>query len=271
MSELVMIDFQQDGYFTYPNPVETARAETNLDNASLVWLRAFAAAREGKFEGIGQLVEDLSGLRNPGQLRKTYAELVGDAGLDSHIELVRLMLSDRDNSLGNSTARLYAGILAAVGKLADVPTLLDTYLRMRADKDSEIIPVWISDMIEPDGEESPRPSDYFDIEDYYSSVMSRYETLVEELGSAEIHVLEGATFGVVSLAHTMVNRLNLDDFIPEYRQRFEASTGIDCRSFYRDGRFQPLKAAAILEDFINGPAPERFEEGVRYFFGHRIQ
>jgi hypothetical protein len=57
---------------------------------------------------------------------------------------------------------------------------------------------------------------------------------------------------------------------PFYRRRFEASTGIDCSGFYKDRNFQPLTAAAILEDFLESPEVARYEEGVRYFFGHRI-
>jgi hypothetical protein len=264
-----MIDFQAGGYFTYPDPIGTVCSETDLDDASVKWLRAFAAAREGSFDGVAQLLEVFPDIQRP-LLRHTYAQLLGDAGPESCIDSVRLKLRDTDNPVDSTMARRFGRILAEAGKLADVPLLLDIYLRIRADKDSEIFPVWIAALIELDPEVFCDPSDYFDIEDYRGDVMSRYESLVEALGSSEVYVFEGAPFGVVRLAHMMINRLREEDFTPEYRQRFEASTGIDCRSFYRDGRFQPLNAAAILEDFIRGPESERFEEGVRYFFGHRI-
>ncbi|NJK31974.1 MAG: hypothetical protein HC927_05885 [Deltaproteobacteria bacterium] len=55
-----------------------------------------------------------------------------------------------------------------------------------------------------------------------------------------------------------------------FRRRFEASTGIDCSEFYSDGEFFPLVAAARLEAWIDSPEADRYEPGVRYFFGHRI-
>jgi hypothetical protein len=54
------------------------------------------------------------------------------------------------------------------------------------------------------------------------------------------------------------------------RRRFEASTGIDCHDFYVEQGFQPLSAARIAEDFLNGPQAAKYEEGCRYFFGHLI-
>lgn len=271
MSELVLIDFQEGGYFTYPNPVDTARSDTDLDDASVEWLRAFAAAREGSFDGVAHLLEVFPDAQHP-QLRHAYTQLLGDAGPKACIDLVRLKLknTDTDNLTERVMARRFGRVLAEGGKLADIPLLLDIYLRTRADKDSEIFPVWIAALIEPDTEVFCDPADYFDIEGYRAAVMSRYESLVEALGSPEVYVFEGAPFGVVRLARMMMNRLREADFMPEYRQRFEASTGIDCRSFYRDGFFQSLNAAAILEDFTSGPGSEQFEEGVRYFFGHRI-
>jgi hypothetical protein len=269
MSELVMIDFREGGYFTYPNPSDTIYSDTELDNASVKWLRALSAAREGSFDGVAQLLEEFPGKQQP-LLRHAYTRLLGDAGPESCVESVRLKLRDTDSPLDSTMARRFGYVLAETGKLADIPLLLEIYLRFRGDKDFEIFPVWIAALIEPDPEVFCDPSDYFDIQDYRRDVMSRYELLVEALGSSEVYVFEGAPFGVVRLARMMLNRLREEDFTPEYRQRFEASTGIDCRSFYKDGWFQPLNAAAILEDFMRGSGPERFEEGVRYFFGHRI-
>jgi hypothetical protein len=54
------------------------------------------------------------------------------------------------------------------------------------------------------------------------------------------------------------------------REKFEASTGIDCSSFYRQGKFAQLPAAATLESFLDTVGPDAFESGRRYFFGHRI-
>ncbi|NVB40421.1 hypothetical protein G6O69_21455 [Pseudenhygromyxa sp. WMMC2535] len=63
-------------------------------------------------------------------------------------------------------------------------------------------------------------------------------------------------------------------YLPSWvRRRFEAATGIDCRAMFDPkvkGRWRPLQAAAIAERFLASPEAERYEDGVRYFFGHRI-
>jgi hypothetical protein len=47
-------------------------------------------------------------------------------------------------------------------------------------------------------------------------------------------------------------------------------TGIDCSSFYHDRQFQPLRAAALIEAFLEDPGMSRFRDGERYFFGRPI-
>ena len=45
----------------------------------------------------------------------------------------------------------------------------------------------------------------------------------------------------------------------------------DWRGFYgKAGKLQPLSAAAIVEEFLESRESEKYEDGVRYFFGHRI-
>ncbi|QRK11042.1 hypothetical protein JQX13_13790 [Archangium violaceum] len=109
---------------------------------------------------------------------------------------------------------------------------------------------------------------------YEDRVLERYEELKRKFGTDQVILLHGERFSVVSVARRLLRSLNGSDFErakrPFYRRRFEASTGIDCSPFYKDGEFQPLTAAAILEDFLESPEAARYEEGVRYFFGHRI-
>jgi len=269
MSELVMIDFEDKGYFTYPNPIETVAHDKDLDNDSISWLHVFVETREGNFDNVIRLFEHFPKIKSP-RLRKIFAELLGDAGSIPSIDLIRLKIKDADNSLSISSTLLFASVIAEVGMLSDIPLLLEIYLKLRMYKDSDIIPIWISDLMESDPDEFCAPSTYINIKDYSRDVMNHYTTLAAELGSSELYVYEGALFDVNKLAHLMIKRLTSEDFLPEYRQRFEANTGINCSSFYKEGILQPLNAVAILEDFIDDPDSARFKEGVRYFFGHRI-
>ncbi len=89
-------------------------------------------------------------------------------------------------------------------------------------------------------------------------------------------ILGGAPFSVVGLAKRMLahakagedsSRTNFE------RMLFEANTGISCREFFTNDeevQFRPLAASAILEDFLADPWRDHFEDGVRYFFGHRV-
>jgi hypothetical protein len=102
-------------------------------------------------------------------------------------------------------------------------------------------------------------------------VTSRIASLADDLGSDRVVVLGGGRFDVKDLARRMLKDVRTPDFRRELRHRFEAVTGIDCASFYRKGELRPLAAAAILEEFLESPAAERFEPGKRYFFGRLIE
>ncbi|MEZ4271726.1 MAG: hypothetical protein R3C68_09935 [Myxococcota bacterium] len=55
-----------------------------------------------------------------------------------------------------------------------------------------------------------------------------------------------------------------------YRHKFEVATGIDCSEMFYERMPQPLVAAKIVEEFLESPDVDKYEDGVRYFFGHRI-
>jgi hypothetical protein len=100
------------------------------------------------------------------------------------------------------------------------------------------------------------------------------------MGTDRIPIWKGAVFGVKSLVEHYYEKLvhaeaedldGLDVDFKDFRRKFESSTGISCSSFFENGEFQPLAATAILEEFLEGPEVNNYDEGVRYFFGHRIQ
>lgn len=51
------------------------------------------------------------------------------------------------------------------------------------------------------------------------------------------------------------------------RRRFEASTGIDCTAFFKNGIFQALSAARVLEDYLGSAESARSRPGRKEFFG----
>jgi len=96
---------------------------------------------------------------------------------------------------------------------------------------------------------------------------------VETLGEGKI--FEAETLDLVRLAERLAQRLRTSEAASErfYRGRliFEAGTGVDCSAFFNEeGRVNRLAAMAVIEGFLDSDAPDRFQPGRRYFFGHPI-
>lgn len=114
------------------------------------------------------------------------------------------------------------------------------------------------------------PSNYASEAEYHNAVLERYQHLVDEFGDDQVLIFGGKRFGVVSFAKMLLDRFKQPHVQTFWRRKFEASTGINCTDFYRNGSFQPLAATAIVEDFLESSEATRYEDGVRYFFGYRI-
>ncbi|MFY2560637.1 hypothetical protein ACN469_23745 [Corallococcus terminator] len=54
------------------------------------------------------------------------------------------------------------------------------------------------------------------------------------------------------------------------REKFEATTGLDCSAFFRAGGFVRHEAVDLLERFLASPTASDFTPGARYFFAHPI-
>jgi hypothetical protein len=57
---------------------------------------------------------------------------------------------------------------------------------------------------------------------------------------------------------------------PQLRRRLEASTGVDCSSFFENRGFRPLTAATMLETMLESGSLDRYVAGRRYFFGFPV-
>jgi hypothetical protein len=114
-----------------------------------------------------------------------------------------------------------------------------------------------------------------DVDSYREIIRSQRAELVKNASLRDDSVIaEGEVFHIGHVALRLLNRVRRGepgDRIEKGRMLFEATTGIDCRVFFNEnGRLQPLPAAAILEDFLDSQEADKYEPGVRYFFGHRI-
>ncbi|WP_163866641.1 hypothetical protein [Myxococcus eversor] len=54
------------------------------------------------------------------------------------------------------------------------------------------------------------------------------------------------------------------------REKFEATTGLDCSAFFRAGNFVQGEAIHMMEKFLASPKANDFKPGARYFFAHPV-
>ncbi len=109
------------------------------------------------------------------------------------------------------------------------------------------------------------------LEEYLGLVMHRHEALCSQHGGGDLLIFNGEPSGVRYFAHRLAHDIGpARRAEADLRRRFEASTGIDCHDMFVDKVFQPLAAARLAESFLNSEQAATYQDGVRYFFGHRI-
>lgn len=263
------LDWKGHGYHAAPiRPAELAREPQRAS-----WLRVqeiLDQARSGRLDRIPELL-DVYG-EAPGVLQDVCIRILGDAGDDRCFER---MIAESSNPLDPERGCDFASALRAWGSLSAVPVLCRIYETFYGFQDAEPIPLFISSLLEPEwGPLSTAPRREDDLDGYLAAVARAYEQTKARLGSEDVIVLLGEPFSAAGLARQLLAHLGRTPFDIAFqsygRRKFEATTGLDCTSFFADGLFQPLSAAAILERFLHGPLASTFLAGRRYFFGHEI-
>jgi hypothetical protein len=224
--------------------------------------------------------------------------VTGDAGSMTDLQALEKLLLD-----GSDPVKAYAAEAdLQAGSLWHVPAMIRAWRSVRQLADRETIGFAIADLLEGSGgpltaKAGSAPSDPAlmaklnfppemianaeeaneddqDEPGFESLATQRFEELKAEFGSEKIVIFQGKPFGVKSLAEFMMGiatgKVPGDPSWLLLRHKFEASTGLDCSSFFRKRSFQPLAAAAILEEFLDDPDSDHYEEGRRYFYGHPI-
>ncbi len=112
---------------------------------------------------------------------------------------------------------------------------------------------------------------------FHEIVMRRYYYLIEKFGTDQAIVWSSEPRNICEFAEYFLNAITSDRFkvslsplVVSLRQKFEASTGIDCTDFFDNGRLRQIVAVGTLEKFIDGAESKRFQRDIRYFFGHPI-
>ena len=234
----------------------------------------FAAARKGRFDVLGAL-PDLYITLKDAATRRFARNLLGDAGMDAHLESVENFILN--NPLNINDVCDFCRSLGLWGRLSGIMPILTAYDRNFPGQPGEGLPAYLTTILEPEfgpAADYPREDTLEAFSKYETGVSILYEDCVKRLGGSKTYVFFGEEFGVRRLAERFLELLGLSRYeimMRSYlRQRFEASTGIDCSDFYKNGDFQYLTAAERLETWLESQESERFAHGERYFFGHRI-
>lgn len=261
------LNWEGRGYFGCPSSPEKFDRHTDvLAQPWLHWQTAFDRARQGDFRLIPQLLSAYE--RSPGPLFSfACCTLLGDAGPN---RCFTAAIQELEKSEDFEKELSFCDMLATRGRLADVLVLLRVYERVASIADSDFLCRNLSDMLEPVHGVLRDPSRSGSFKRYRARVMSRYNRLVDRLGSDQFLVFKGGQFGVERLARGILKYVRQQLFDSVWRRKFEASTGIDCSAFYENGILQPLSCATLVEEFLESPQAGQYEDGVRYFFGHRI-
>jgi hypothetical protein len=188
-------------------------------------------------------------------------------------------------SLHEDAGEIVAAALGLSCDLRAVDLLIELH-EASSDEDTRIeIEGELSNLLEPDEGllwTGARPVDHasksapdgVDREAYFGHVRSLHHPLVSEL-SQTTKVFEGQIYDVIAVAKRLCARLQQSPISTErvLRERLilEASAGIDCTAFFAEDR-QLISVAgiAVIEDFLESDAVQRFSPGRRYFFGHPV-
>lgn len=254
------IDYYGRGYLGSPAvPKDVQLPRNHFDDPWLVCALALERAKQGNF-GLMPALLQLYGNTNEAALDHMCSALLTDAGTAACFSRIVEVVKSEPNI---SKVFDFCGALAVRGELSYIPILLDKYLSNEGSGEAQRLTDYIRDLV---GNQLLS----VDADDYEDAVMLCYQRMLDEFNDEKVLVSQGERYGVTRLARHILRDLQSPYFLLRWKLEFEAATGIDCSSWYRDETLQPLAAAAIIEEFLESPEAAKYALGVRYFFGHRI-
>lgn len=262
------------GYFyASPPPENLLTREAQLSSDPWIALAArLEAAKAGEFSAVRDLPARSAAEKTSRLFSYGCMSLFGDAARDADLELLIPMLQQ------GSSEDVYDACWAAYcsGSARLLPTVFANIRRIRSVGDRESACYWVSDLLEEDDDGPLRNAFDVDLEEWLPLAERTMADVSTALGSDDVAVWRGRPFTVKTLVEEMLRYLERIDEEPgaaglftSLRHRFEAATGVDCTEFFVDGRFQPLAAAAILEEFVEQDG-ETLRMAGRSFFGNPI-
>jgi hypothetical protein len=266
--------WMESGYFYSGSPPADLLAPESLRSANpwIVVASVLENAKRGNHAPVSRLKEIISRDDSTAFLAHVCLSLIGDAGRQRDLQDLASMMTDSNLRTDACHGAWGAGCLWLA------PHMLQAWRDSQLEDNRATISLYLALMLEDHWLGDIACSLDSAPEDYVQLVEQHIEKLRIALPSDQIPVWWGQPFGVRAVANRMRELLvpgaeepsNLRGMFPHLRRKFEAATGINCTSFYRDENLQPLSVAALIDAFLDSSAVAKYEDGVRYFFGHRI-
>lgn len=303
-------NFVKEGTFTwtrlgyhYKTPPSEDLLSPSALSSSNPWI-VVAAVLEHAKNGDHTQINLLKNWFTYNSLGKVCLLITGDAGTRQDLSQLKTLIET-----GPDDVRCYSCIAAAdAGALWLIPSMLNAWHDVKGLSEHEIIGFAISDILEykstlDDMGPIAEHASLYDIStpkniEKYNKKLQRigkrfgelnknhkFDKIVQEkynevkanVGDLHKPIWGGKIFGVKSFAEHFYSLItdpnaksSLWGSVIGLRRKFEAATGVDCSPFYKNDRFQQLTAAAILEYFLENGGKQNYQEGFRYFFGHKI-
>ncbi|AZD61551.1 hypothetical protein F2A37_17550 [Pseudomonas chlororaphis] len=254
------IDYYGDFYLGSPPLPEGLQLPRDpFDDPWRVCALALDRAKQGDFELMPVMLQ-LYGKTHDIALDHRCLELLSNAGTSAcFAKIVEIVKNEPDLSRVID----FCGVLAARGELSYIPILLDKHLSNKGSEEAERLTDYIEGLL-------GRQLFSIEADDYEDAVMLCYRKLLSELGDERTLVSQGERYGVSHLARFILQDIQSPYFLLRWKLQFEAATGINCSAWYKAKKLQPLAATATIETFLENPDSCKYEDGVRYFFGHKI-
>jgi hypothetical protein len=266
------------------------------DNPWIVIAAVLERAKRGDHNSIPRLQAFFQASTRKGPEHASI-HLTGDAGREADLAALQVVLEK-----GPDPLRAYAAEAAQMaGRLWLIPSMLTAWKRVISRANHETIGFAISSLLESPGGPIATSAGIYNadptvasklgnpamramaerhageqsVTEFEQQVQARLEALRREFGDRAI-LWRGQLFNVRVLAEQMYALVRdpaarpLHGLFIPMRHKFEAATGINCSGCYRNGALQPLNAEALLETYLGSEASTKYEDNVRYFFGHRI-
>ncbi|AEV62893.1 hypothetical protein C1C98_15620 [Pseudomonas ogarae] len=230
-------------------------------------------AKHGDYSHVSQLRKWIVDPSCDPTLVSACLGLTADAGLDTDLDFLAELILE-----GPTYLRIEACLAAQwSGVLWLIPFMVEAWRTFARRADRAAVEANLTNLLDPIENEPEFFDSGLNEVDYKAAVDSRLSELQNAYGSDRCSISGGMPVDMNQQVWVMRKSLvpsGTDEWIDWsnfliWRRKFEVYSGVDCSSFYgKNGEFQPLNAAAVLDRYMASPL--HFEVGKRYFFGNLV-